>query len=59
MSTAKASIQNMLDTVPDDIQEEIEVLECLYKMMVLETSRKSVQCNGTLSTDEVRAHFNG
>ena len=43
----------------EDIQEEIEVLECLYKMMVLEASRKSVQCNGTLSTDEVRAHFNG
>ena len=57
MSTAKASIQNMLDTVPDDIQEEIDILECLYKMMKLEVSRKSVQTNGTLSTDDVRAHF--
>jgi hypothetical protein len=57
MSTAKTSVLEMLNTVPDDIQEEMVILECLYKMMKLETSRKSVKSLGVMSTDEVRAHF--
>ena len=57
MSTAKVMILNMLNDIPDDIQDETEILESLYKLMKLEKSRQSVQEKGTLSTDEVRAYF--
>ena len=57
MSIAKASVLDMMNNVPDDIQDEIEVLESLYKLIRLEKSRISAKENGTMSTDEVRAHF--
>ena len=57
MSIAKSSIINMMNSIPDDIQDEIEVVESLYKMIKLEKSRASARENGTLSTDEVREHF--
>ena len=57
MSIAKASVQDMLNTVPDDIQDEMDILECLYKMMKLEMSRRSAKAEGTMSTEEVRAYF--
>ena len=57
MSIAKASVLDMMNNVPDDIQDEIEVLESLYKLIRLEKSRISAKENGTMSTDEVRTHF--
>ena len=57
MSMTKSSIINMLDSVPDDISEGMEILECLYKLMKLEISRDSARTNGTLSTEDVRSHF--
>lgn len=33
MSVAKASIVNMIKLVPDDIQDEMEIVESLYKIV--------------------------
>jgi hypothetical protein len=57
VSTAKETIMNNLNDMSDDVQDEFEVLEGLYKMVKLEKSRESVKHEGTLSTDEVREHF--
>ncbi|MBR1930473.1 MAG: hypothetical protein IJ833_03220 [Lachnospiraceae bacterium] len=57
MSTAKATLVSMLNTIPDDIQDETEIFESLYKLMKLEKSKQSVQESGLLSTDDVRAFF--
>ena len=54
---AKAIVRDMLEDIPDDIQEEMDILECLYKRMKLEISRESAHENGTFSTKEVRAYF--
>lgn len=56
MSTAKAIVMDKLNMIPDDIQDEIEVLEGLYKQFKLEKSRASVLEHGVLTTDEVRRH---
>lgn len=58
MSTAKALVMDKLNMIPDDIQDEVEVLEGLYKQLKLERSKRSVNAHGTLSTDEVRKHVN-
>ena len=57
MSTAKQIVMNDLLNISDDVQDEFEVLEGLYKSIKLEKSRKSVINNGTLSSDKVRAYF--
>jgi hypothetical protein len=57
MSTAKEVILNGLTYISDDIQDEFEVLEGLYKIIKLQQSRESASANGTLSTEEVREHF--
>ena len=57
MSNAKQIIINQLSIIPDDIQDEFEVLENLYKLLRLERSRQSVEENGSYSTDEVRQYF--
>ena len=57
MITAKQIVMNDLLNISDDVQDEFEVLEGLYKSIKLEKSRKSVINNGTLSSDEVRAYF--
>lgn len=57
MSTAKQIIMNELLNISDDIQDEFEVLESLYKIVKLEQSRKSAKEEGTLSTEEIRVHF--
>ena len=50
MSTAKQIVMNDLLNISDDVQDEFEVLEGLYKSIKLEKSRKSV-------INEVRAYF--
>lgn len=57
MSTAKQMVMNELLNVSDDVQDEFEVLESLYKLVKLEQSRKSAAEEGTLATEDVRAHF--
>jgi hypothetical protein len=57
MSTAKEVILNGLTDISDDIQDEFEVLEGLYKIIKLQQSRESASAKGMLSTDEVREHF--
>lgn len=57
MSTAKQVIMNNLSVIPDDIQDEFEVLENLYKLLKLQRSIQSVQEDGSYTTDEVRQLF--
>jgi hypothetical protein len=54
MSTAKEIIVNKLEYISDDVQDEFEVLDDLYKLLKLEKSRASVKSEGTFSTAEVR-----
>lgn len=57
MSNAKQIIINQLSIISDDIQDEFEILENLYKLLRLEKSRQSIEENGSYSTDEVRQYF--
>lgn len=57
MSTAKQVIMNNLSVIPDDIHDEFEVLENLYKLLKLQRSIQSVQEDGSYTTDEVRQLF--
>lgn len=57
MSNAKQIIMHNLSAISDDIQDEFEVLENLYKLLKLERSRQSVKEEGSYSTDEVRQYF--
>ena len=57
MSTAKAMVLNELSEMPDEINDEFQIVENLYKILKLKKSQKSVQEQGTLSTSDVRKHF--
>ena len=57
MSTAKAAILNELNMISDNMDDEFEILDSLYRRMRLKQSRDSIQEYGTLSTDEVRNFF--
>ena len=50
---------NKLYEIPDDLQDEMEVLEGVYKLLKLERSKMSVETEGTLSTNDVREYFSG
>ena len=54
MSIAKELVMNKLYEIPDDLQDETEVLEGLYKLPKLERSKISAETEGTLSTSDVR-----
>lgn len=57
MSTAKKLIIDNLSNIPDDIQDEFEVMENLYKLLRFRKSQRSVAENGGYTTDEVRKMF--
>ncbi len=57
MSIAKELVMNKLYEIPDDLQDETEVLEGLYKLPKLERSKISAETEGTLSTSDVRKYF--
>ncbi len=57
MSIAKANVYNRLNAISDDIQDEIEILEGIFKQIQLEKSRQSIKEQGTMSTDDVRLYF--
>jgi hypothetical protein len=57
MSIAKANVYNRLNAISDDIQDEIEILEGIFKQIKLEKSRQSIKEQGTMSTDDVRLYF--
>lgn len=57
MSTAKKLIIDNLSNIPDDIQDEFEVMENLYKLLRFKKSQQSVAENGGYTTDEVRKMF--
>lgn len=57
MSIAKEAVMNKLYEMPDDLQDEMEVMEGLYKLLKLEKSKMSAETEGTLSTNEVREYL--
>ncbi|MCH5266671.1 MAG: hypothetical protein J1F02_12285 [Lachnospiraceae bacterium] len=57
MSTAKQLILESLSGIPDDIQDEFEVMENLYKLLRYRKSKQSIASNGGQSTEDVRAMF--
>lgn len=50
---AKKLIIDSLSEIPDDIQDEFEVMENLYKLLRFKKSQQSVAENGGYTTDEV------
>ncbi|BCJ98408.1 hypothetical protein [Anaerocolumna chitinilytica] len=57
MSEAKAKVLEHLKMVPDDITSETEILNRLYMLLRLEHSKERVEVEGTLTDDELAAHF--
>lgn len=57
MSMAKEFVMNKLYEIPDDLQNEMEVIESLYKLIKLENSKVSAETYGTLSTNDAREYF--
>ena len=57
MSTAKQLIIDNLSNISDEIQDEFEVIENLYKLLRLKKSQQSVAENGGHTTGEVRKMF--
>ena len=57
MSIAKQVIIENLSNIPDDIQDEFEVMENLYKLLRYRKSKESIEQNGGHTTDEVRSIF--
>ena len=54
MSNAKQLVIKSLSDISDDIQDEFEILENLYKLIKLEKSRQSIQEEGSYTTEEAR-----
>lgn len=57
MSTAKSLVIDKINMISDDITDEMQIVEQLYILMKLEHSKKRCEEEGTLSTGEVRKHF--
>lgn len=57
MSTAKQLIMENLSNIPDDIQDEFEVMDNLYKLLRYRKSKQSIETNGGHTTEEVREYF--
>ena len=57
MSKAKELVLNKLYELPDNLQDEMEVIESLYKLIKLEKSKMSAETDGTLSTDDAKEYF--
>lgn len=57
MSTAKQMIIDNLSNISDDLQDEFEVMENLYKLLRYQKSVQSIQENGRYSSEEVRKWF--
>ncbi len=57
MSDAKKHVLNALNDIPDDIDDEIEVVNNLYHRLRLDEGRKAVADGNTFSTDDVREYF--
>ena len=59
MSIAKQVIIENLSNIPDDIQDEFEVIENLYKLLRYRKSKESTNQNGGHTTDEVKNVLRG
>lgn len=59
MSIAKQVIIENLSNIPDDIQDEFEVIENLYKLLRYRKSKESIEQNGGYTTDEVKSVLRG
>lgn len=59
MSIAKQVIIENLSNIPDDIQDEFEVIENLYKLLRYRKSKESIEQNGGHTTDEVKSGLRG
>ena len=57
MSTAKSLVIDKINMISDEITDEMQIVEQLYILMKLEHSKKRCEEEGTLSTEEVRKHF--
>ena len=56
MSEAKATIIRILQNMPDDISDEMEIISRLYMLVRLEHSRKKCK-EGVLTDEEFDEHF--
>ena len=57
MNGAKAAVYERLQNLPDEITDEMEVVERLYVLSRFEHSRKRCREEGVLSDEQVTEHF--
>ena len=56
MSEAKATVIRILQNMPDDTSDEMEIIRRLYMLVRLENSRKKSE-DGVLTDEELDEHF--
>ena len=56
MGNSKQKIIEKLNCIPDDLSEE-EIIERLYRMMRLEHSKQRYEKEGSITDEQVTAHF--
>ena len=56
MGNSKQKIIEKLNCIPDDLSEE-EIIERLYRMMLLEQSKQRCGKEGSFTDEQVTAHF--
>ena len=57
MSEAKATIIRILQNMPDDPSDEMEIISRLCALVRLEHSRKRCEEEGVLTDEELDEHF--
>ena len=57
MSRAKETVLYALNEVPENVDDEIEVINTLYHNVRLSMSRQAVTDGNVYSTDDVRDYF--
>lgn len=57
MSEAKLKVMESLQEIPDSIEDELQIIDDLYKLVKLRRSQKSIIEQGTMTTAEVKDYF--
>ena len=57
MSVAKAQVMDILQKIPDTVNDEFQIVDDLYKLLKLKRSQNSIKEQGTMTGDEVKSHF--
>ncbi len=57
MNSAKEKVLNILNDVPDTVEDEIDVMNNIYHNIRLNLSRQAIEDGDVYSTEDVRDYF--